>query len=108
MFKKRRDRPGQVPDVKTVYYSDKKIEAFCNASTVLVGLVMLFGPMWWLNFVTNPEIRLGIITVFVLLFAMGLSVIGSGKPFETLAAMAAYAAVLMVFMQVQASGTKGK
>ena len=65
---------------------------------------MLLGPMWWLNFVMDDAKRSGIITVFVFFFAIGLSLIGSGRPFETLAATAAYAAVLMVFMQKQSDG----
>lgn len=72
----------------------------------MLGLVMLYGPMWWLNYVFDDAKRLAIITVFVFLFTVALSLIGSGRPFETLAAAAAYAAVLMVFMQRQSADSK--
>lgn len=93
---------GQVQDQKTIYYSDEQVEWLSNIVTILLGLCMLYGPTWWLNYVYNDAKRLAIITVFVFLFAIGLSLVGSGRPFETLAATAAYAAVLMVFLQRQA------
>jgi hypothetical protein len=98
---------GQTADCNATYYSAKKMEWLANTITVVLGLMMLYGPMWWLNSAVDDVHRLAIITVFVFFFAIGLSLIGSGKPFETLAATAAYAAVLMVFMQKQSSGTRG-
>jgi hypothetical protein len=44
--------------------------------------------------------RLGIITLFILLFLVLLSFTTVAKPFESLAAAAAYSAVLMVFLQI--------
>lgn len=73
-------------------------------SVIVPGLGMLIGPLWWLNYVVDDAKRLAIITGFVLAFAFGLGLIASGKPFETLGATAAYAAVLMVFMQRQSGG----
>jgi hypothetical protein len=105
MFRKQASNSEPV-DSSTVYWSKKKVEWFCNVLIVGLGLCMLYGPMWWLNFVYDDVKRLVIITVFVFLFAIGLSLVGSGKPFETLAATAAYAAVLMVFMQRQEPGGK--
>jgi len=99
-------RPGQVEYREVVYYSDKKLRWLSDIITIVIGLIMLYGPMWWLNYVSGDAKRLAIITVFVFFFAVGLSLIGSGRPFETLAATAAYAAVLMVFMQRQGSNAK--
>jgi hypothetical protein len=36
-------RNGQAEDGKTIYYSDRKVEWLCNAITVMLGLVMLYG-----------------------------------------------------------------
>jgi hypothetical protein len=91
-------------DSKTEYYSDRRVEWLGNFLIVLLGLMMLYGPMWWLNYMVDDEKRLAVITVFVFLFAVALSSVGSGRPFETLAATAAYAAVLMVFLQRQVGG----
>lgn len=94
-------RVGQICDDESYTYSVQKVAGLSNTIIVVLGLLMLFGPMWWLNYVVDDGKRLGIITAFVFVFAVGLGLIGSGRPFETLAATAAYAAVLMVFMQKQ-------
>lgn len=66
------------------------MEAFSDSFIILTGLLMLYGPMWWLNWVRNDTYRLAIITTFVGLFAIGLRLIsGAAKPFEVLAATAA-------------------
>jgi hypothetical protein len=41
---------GQEVDSQTFYYSAKKIRWLSIVFTVSLGLVMLYGPMWWLNF----------------------------------------------------------
>jgi hypothetical protein len=94
-------KPGQAYDGSTIYFSERKVEGLGNIIVVSLGLIMLYVPMWWLNVVVDDSKRLAIITVFVFLFAIGLRIVGSGRPFETLAATAAYAAVLMMFMQKQ-------
>lgn len=76
---------------------------FADSIIISLGLAMLFGPMWWLEWVSDDVKRLAIITSFIFIFAVGLRAISRVKPFEVLAATAAYAAVLMVFMQRQGS-----
>ena len=64
---------------------------------------MLVGPLWWLQHLSaqdNMEYRLAVITGFLVLFTILLSILTVARPFEVLAATAAYAAVLMVFMQI--------
>ncbi|KAI0125318.1 hypothetical protein BJ170DRAFT_727234 [Xylariales sp. AK1849] len=67
---------------------------------ISLGLLLLLGPMWALQFVTDNVKQLTIITVFILIFTALLSSATVAKPFEVLAATAAYAAVLMVFLQM--------
>ena len=64
---------------------------------------MLVGPLWWLQYLSarnNAEYRLAVITGFLVLFTILLSILTVARPFEVLAATAAYAAVLMVFIQI--------
>jgi hypothetical protein len=89
---------------ETVYSSDEKFERFTTASIILIGLVMLLAPMWWLEFTSASKVRLGVITGFICAFISIMSVATSNKPFEVVAATAAYAAVLMVFMQIDGAG----
>ncbi|KAF6829740.1 hypothetical protein CMUS01_08026 [Colletotrichum musicola] len=91
---------GDVYDPETVrYHSDKRIERFITATIIAVGFLMLIAPLWIIVFVSGDLQRLGVITAFVALFLCLLSSVTVAKPFETLAATAAYTAVLMVFMQ---------
>lgn len=99
---RKRAKADQFDSPSLLLWSDTKMQGLSNAVTIVLGLLMLYGPLWWLNWVSRDVFRLGIITGFVTLFALGLSQVGEGKPFEVLAATAAYAAVLMVFMQQQA------
>ncbi|KAF7542033.1 hypothetical protein G7054_g148 [Neopestalotiopsis clavispora] len=82
------------------YYSDQRIDNFASVLIVLIGLTMLVTPIWTLNAVESMQSRLIIITVFVVIFLLVMSFAMVAKPFETLGATAAYAAVLMVFMQL--------
>jgi hypothetical protein len=98
--------PGHhVPSNTTVYSSDEKFERFTTTSIILTGLIMLLAPMWWLEFTSASEVRLGIITGFIVAFMSIMSVATETRPFEVVAATAAYAAVLMVFMQIDGKGS---
>lgn len=82
-------------------YSSWAMRTVSDVLIITFGLLLLFGPLWWLNWVKKDEFRLAIITGFVTLFAWLLRFLSEGKPPEVLAATAAYAAVLMVFVQKQ-------
>ena len=66
---------------------------------------MLIGPLWWLNRLafhgSNLSPRLGVITGFLVAFVLLICCLTNARPFEVLAATAAYGAVLMVFIQLQ-------
>ncbi|KAK7913889.1 hypothetical protein PG985_011592 [Apiospora marii] len=82
------------------YYSDKRIENFASMIIVLIGIAMLLTPIWILQALHSPINKLVVITIFILAFLVTLSYAMVTKPFEVLGATAAYAAVLMVFLQV--------
>ena len=87
----------------TVYNKDSILDRVVTFITVMLGLAMLIGPLWLLQHLSNNQstlhARLGIITGFLALFTTLTSLFTVAKPFEVLAATAAYGAVLMVFMQ---------
>ena len=72
------------------YTSGAGLEAFASSLITVTFLFMMFGPIWWLQFVINDRIRLAIITVSVIIFTVLWSVIRPGAPFEVLGATAAY------------------
>ncbi|KAG4436525.1 hypothetical protein IFR05_007999 [Cadophora sp. M221] len=85
------------------YTSDKRIDRFVTVLIVGIGTVMLLAPMWILQALDRSVLKLAVITVFVVVFLGLVSYATVAKPFETLAATAAYSAVLMVFLQLGSS-----
>lgn len=65
----------------------------------LMGMMLLFGPMWSLLCASDDALRLGIICTAIVAFGGWLWAAVSCSSFERLGATAAYAAVLMVYMQ---------
>lgn len=89
------------------FQNDKRLENFSALVISVVGLAMLVGPLWILDKVQNTEQQLGVITSFIVLFFVLVSVATKAKIFESLAAAAAYSAVLMVFLQMGNNSTAG-
>lgn len=81
------------------YSSDSRMERVVTSSITILGTAMLVVPLWVLAITPGTMKRLGIITGFVLLFIALVAGTTVAKPFETLAAAAAYSAVLAVFLQ---------
>ncbi|KAF2723048.1 hypothetical protein K431DRAFT_283210 [Polychaeton citri CBS 116435] len=92
-------KEGRASEPGLSYFSNTGLDIFASIFVLVAGLALLFGPMWWLNFVQDDVKRLWIITGFVTAFTSWLWCAAGPRPFEILAATAAYAAVLMVFMQ---------
>ncbi|KIL93151.1 hypothetical protein FAVG1_03128 [Fusarium avenaceum] len=82
------------------YYSDKRIDHFASGVIIAIGTCLLIIPLWILQALDTLKIKLAVITVFIFVFLLILSISMASKPFEALAATAAYAAILMVFIQL--------
>ncbi|KAI1094634.1 hypothetical protein F5B19DRAFT_490166 [Rostrohypoxylon terebratum] len=98
----RRESPD-IPDYDAdlvSYYSDERIDSFASGLIVATGVIMLIAPIWILQWLQNQVYKLVVITLFVFVFLLTLSLAMATKPFEALGATAAYAAVLMVFLQL--------
>jgi hypothetical protein len=78
--------------------NDKRVEKLSSGFISLAGLAMLIGPLWILAYVHHTAIRLGVISGFIVVF-VAVAVATTARVFETLAAAAAYSAVLMMFLQ---------
>ncbi|KAF1969059.1 hypothetical protein BU23DRAFT_591869 [Bimuria novae-zelandiae CBS 107.79] len=84
----------------TAYSSNSRFDTITNLGIIGGGLVMLLVPLWWLDYVNDSTKKLGVMTGFIFVFVGLMSTATVNKPFEVVAATAAYAAVLMVFMQI--------
>lgn len=94
-----KDRSDRLYTRGTRYHSDTGFDNMVCAVTVMLGLGLLFAPMWYLHYVKNATHMLGIITGFVSLFAFWLWVAAGPRQFEILLGTAAYAAVLYIYLQ---------
>jgi hypothetical protein len=90
----------------TARSKESEFNSFTNFGIILVGLAMLLAPIWWLEYVPDSVPRLRIITGFICGFSLILTLGTISRPFEVVAATAAYAAVLMVFMQIDNKTTR--
>jgi hypothetical protein len=88
-------------DKETIWHNDKRVEWLSGLVIGIVGLGMLIGPIWALYEVEPSSRRLAIISGFIVAFYVLVVIATTAKLFESLAAVAAYSAVLMVFMQIQ-------
>ncbi|KAH7118555.1 hypothetical protein B0J13DRAFT_589995 [Dactylonectria estremocensis] len=91
--------PAETDAQHVFYYSDKRIDEFASGIIVFVGVVMLITPIWILQATKTLQVKLAVNTVFIFAFLLLLSFSMASKPFEALGATAAYAAILMVFIQ---------
>jgi hypothetical protein len=81
----------------------RRIEDLSTAVIAMVGLAMIIAPLWILEFVTKPVLELAIITIFVVVLFILISVATTVRVYELIGAVAAYAALLMVFMQLSSA-----
>ncbi|KAI5358521.1 hypothetical protein Slin15195_G109690 [Septoria linicola] len=92
--------PSQLNEPTVTFASDRHIDAFVTASIVAIGLVMLVAPLWILAVYAQSFQRLGVITASLVVFLVFISSTNADRPLEVLVAAAAYAAILVVFMQI--------
>lgn len=71
------------------YYSDKRMDAFASAMITAIGVTMLITPIWILQSMKDLKSKLAVITAFIFVFLLVLSLAMVAKPFEALGATAA-------------------
>jgi hypothetical protein len=89
-----------VIEPENYWNNDQRMEQFAGMLIGAIGIMMLVAPLWVLNFVDGIVTKLGVITAFIVTFFALAALATTAKVFETLAAAAAYSAVLMVFLQL--------
>ncbi|KAI1128640.1 hypothetical protein F5Y10DRAFT_240197 [Nemania abortiva] len=101
-----KDNKVSIPEYESKeisYYSDRRMDAFASGVIVFIGAVILLIPLWILQALESLKIKLAVITAFVFIFLVVISLAMVSRPLEALGASAVYAAVLMVFIQVNAA-----
>jgi hypothetical protein len=87
-FRRNPDPEMGYDEPNLMLWNEQHAQAFFTKATMVVGLGMLIGPLWVLEFVNGPLQRLGVITAFVVLFLFLLSVATTARPIESLAGAA--------------------
>ena len=72
-----------------VYHSSMGKATTMIIIIVVIGFSMLFRPLWWLNWTSDPPKRLGVITGFTIVFTALLMGSTLNRPFEVVAGTAA-------------------
>jgi len=76
-------------------YNDTLVAQVVAAISMVLAAVLLIGAIVSLYFLSNPNAKLGLITVYTLLFALSVRLCTNAGRAEVFAATAAYAAVLV-------------
>ena len=67
----------------TLLQEDERAEAVLNRVILLIGLLMLVGPLWILEFLKTITHSLAVITCFIILFRFLVSFATAARPFWT-------------------------
>ncbi|KAF2874720.1 hypothetical protein BDV95DRAFT_626391 [Massariosphaeria phaeospora] len=100
-FRAKHVRGLHVASSSTRYSDNQKFETTTNMCIILAGACLLLAPLWWLAYVSESGVKLNIITGFVCFFMTIMTLGTVNNPFGVVASTAAYAAVLIVFMQIE-------
>ncbi|KAF2652005.1 hypothetical protein K491DRAFT_781433 [Lophiostoma macrostomum CBS 122681] len=82
----------------TTTYKNRHVVHTVTAISMVLAALLLIGAIISLHFVTRSRTKLGLVTVYMLLFAMSVALLTNARRAEVFAATAAYAAVLVVFV----------
>ena len=71
-----------------IYFSDQAVHRIIAGISILLAALLLEGVIITLYFIPKPYLRLGLIAVFVVLFAGGVAFLSNAKRSEMFAATA--------------------
>ncbi|SMQ48024.1 unnamed protein product [Zymoseptoria tritici ST99CH_1A5] len=81
-----------------VHYQEHQLQLLVSLISISIATVLLVGSILLLYFVQEPDSRLGLLIMFIILFAVGIRISTSASRDSIFAATAAYSAVLVVFV----------
>ena len=83
---------------KAQYFDERMLVRCLGIFSVVVAAILLIGSILTLYFVRKPGARLGLVIMFIVLFAVALGLMTSANRDSVFGGTAAYAAVLVVFV----------
>lgn len=111
LFKEKRIPFLHVESSTTTYTDDRLVQAFANAIVAIIGLLFLVIPALVLTYMATHVYtymaKTGVICAAVVLESIILAVVTDQKAFQILLATAAYAAVLLIYLQIGSTSGSG-
>ncbi|VUC34359.1 unnamed protein product [Clonostachys rosea] len=99
--------PERRPDIPGLdYASESRIEAFVLCLSTILAALLLIGAIIVLYKVPSPDLKLGLVGLFTVLFAASVGLLTNARLAEIFGATAAYAAVLVVFISGEIGGSR--
>ncbi|KAI1160100.1 hypothetical protein F5B18DRAFT_540677 [Nemania serpens] len=98
---------SHLPSRQVARYSLARIQFAVSLITTFFAAALLFLPIAVLRATSSPPVTLGLIALFVALFAVSIMLMTNARRAEVFGACAAYAAVLVVFVSGNFSGGGG-
>ena len=90
--------PQTSSDGRVAYISEQKLVRFVTVVSTLLAAILMIGFIIVLNYAKARDRRLVVIGIFTVTFAGSVGLLTNARRVEVFAATAAYAAVLVVFM----------
>jgi hypothetical protein len=104
-----RSRPSETHGNDQIRHFEQRsltwLVTFCS---IVIATILLIGPILILYFVTDPDTRLGLVVLFIVLFAGGIAVSTGASRDSIFGATAAYTAVLVVFVSGDLGNAKSR
>ncbi|KAK7216715.1 hypothetical protein V2G26_004718 [Clonostachys chloroleuca] len=99
--------PERRPNISGLgYASESRIETFVLLLSTVLAALLLIGAIILLYKVPSPDLKLGLVGLFTVLFAGSVGLLTNARVAEIFGATAAYAAVLVVFISGEIGGSK--
>lgn len=99
---------GADPLDRTTIYKNSDIVRTVSGFNLVLAAILLIGAIVNLYLVSSPKAKLGLISTYTLLFALGMVLCTNARRAEIFAATAAYAAVLVVFVSGDLGGSRSE
>ncbi|KAK8091518.1 hypothetical protein PG997_001879 [Apiospora hydei] len=99
--------PSHDGDPNVAFVSERSIATFVSYFSTILAAVLLFGAILILYNVRSPNVKLGLVTLFTMLFAAPAGLLTNARRAEVYGTTAAYAAVLVVFISGELGGGSG-
>ena len=94
-------------DGHIAYHSEERIRKTVAFISMLLAAGLLYGAIFNFYFVKSPKVKLGLIAVYTVAFALCVGLLTNAKRSEIFSACAAYAAVIVVFVSSGLGNSSG-